>query len=68
MGIKKHILLFSMFFIFSQSISIAQDLDSNHYKLHTVLKGETSYGIAKKYQIKLNDFFSVNPDAIKGFK
>lgn len=66
MGIKKHILLFSVFFILVSAISIAQDLDSNHYKLHTVLKGETSYGIAKKYQIKLNDFFSVNPEASKG--
>ena len=66
MGIKKHILLFSVFFILVSAISIAQDLDSNHYQLHTVLKGETSYGIAKKYQIKLNEFFSANPEASKG--
>ncbi len=68
MGIKKHILLFSMFFILVSAISIAQDLDSNHYKLHTVLKGETSYGIAKKYQIKLNDFFLCQSRSFKGFK
>ena len=50
MGIVKQILTFTTLFTFVISLARAQELDSNYFKLHTVIKGETSYGIAKKYQ------------------
>ena len=66
MGIVKKILTFTTLFNIVFSLARAQELDSNYFKLHTVIKGETSYGIAKKYQINLNDFFNANPDATNG--
>lgn len=38
----------------------------SEFIFHTVSRGETSYGISKKYQVDLNDFFSSNPEASKG--
>ena len=44
----------------------AQENNSLNYNNHIVLKGETSYGIAKKYKIDLNSFFDANPGAADG--
>lgn len=38
----------------------------SEFIFHTVSRGETSYGISKKYQVDLNDFFSTNPEASNG--
>ena len=35
---------------------------------HVVVKGETLYAIAKKYQITPEDIIKNNPDAINGIK
>ena len=35
---------------------------------HIVVKGETLYAIAKKYQITPEDIIKNNPDAINGIK
>ena len=58
-------------FIFSFVVLInfqcySQAVDSSKIKTHTVQNGETSYGIAKKYQLDLNLFFQYNPEAAKG--
>ena len=51
--------------IFSQNVN-QNSVDSTLN--HVVLKGETSYGITKKYNIDINLFYEYNPDAIKGLK
>ena len=69
MGIIKylHISLLLWTIIFVNIISVSsQSIDSLKFSFHTVVKSETSYGIAKKYQISLNDFFLANPSASNG--
>ncbi len=46
----------------------AQISDTSNYFNHEVKKGETSFGIAKKYKIDLNLFFDFNPSASDGIK
>ena len=56
MGIIKylHISLLLWTIIFVNIISVSsQSIDSLKFSFHTVVKSETSYGIAKKYQISL---------------
>ena len=38
------------------------------YTQHTVAKGETISGIAKKYNIKSSEIYELNPDARNGIK
>ena len=52
--------------IFFVSNLFAQENTVEKFTFHRVSKGETSYGIAKKYQIDLNEFFTHNPDASNG--
>ena len=68
MGIKTLTYRFSSFFIavFFVTNLIAQSQPNIKFTFHTVSKGETSYGIAKKYQIDLNEFFNYNPSASNG--
>lgn len=68
MGIKTLTYRFSSFFIavFFITNLIAQSQPNIKFTFHTVSKGETSYGIAKKYQIDLNEFFNYNPSASNG--
>ena len=68
MGINNFIyrfLIISCFLTIGISLSSQCDITSR-FILHTVSKGETSYGISKKYQVELNEFFSCNPEASKG--
>ena len=57
--------LFLQYSVLSQNIN-NQLVDSS--LTHVVEKGETSYGITKKYNIDINLFYEFNPDAIKGLK
>ena len=70
MGIKnltyRYRLLLVFLAVFFVTNLIAQDKSNLKFTFHTVTKGETSYGIAKKYQIDLNEFFTYNPDASNG--
>jgi LysM repeat protein len=68
MGIKNLTYRFLSFFlaVFFVTNLIAQDKPNVKFTYHTVSKGETSYGIAKKYQIDLNEFFNYNPSASNG--
>jgi len=68
MGIKNLTYRFLSFFlaVFFVTNLIAQDKANVEFTYHTVSKGETSYGIAKKYQIDLNEFFNYNPSASNG--
>ena len=67
MGIRKYIyhLLFVLIFAFSNTVCFTQFYDTTKFVLHQVVKGETSYGIAKKYNIDLNVFFEFNTSASK---
>ena len=71
MGIIKHtyqFLFIICFYLVSSNYVVAQNNDSLKFKNHVVVKGETSYGIAKKYNIDLNLFFEANPSATNGLK
>ena len=57
--------VFLHYIIFSQNVN-QNSVDSTLN--HVVHKGETSYGITKKYNIDINLFYEYNPDAIKGLK
>ena len=52
-----------MIFVFINLAYVAQFYDTSKFVLHQVEKGETSYGIAKKYNIDLNLFFEFNSSA-----
>lgn len=52
-----------MIFVFINLANVAQFYDTSKFVLHQVEKGETSYGIAKKYNIDLNLFFEFNSSA-----
>ena len=70
MGIIKQSYMFLtaiLFLIVYQSV-FAQISDTSNYFKHEVKKGETSFGIAKKYKIDLNLFFDFNPSASDGIK
>lgn len=43
-------------------------VDGKKYYLHTVAKGQTLYGIAKAYDLTVNDILIENPDAMNGIK
>ena len=68
MGIRKYKyhLLFVLIFVFTKTVCFTQFYDTTKFVLHQVVKGETSYGIAKKYNIDLNVFFEFNTSASKG--
>ena len=68
MGIRKYKyhLLFVLIFVFTNTVCFTQFYDTTKFVLHQVVKGETSYGIAKKYNIDLNVFFEFNTSASKG--
>lgn len=68
MGIRKYIYhrIFTLIFVFTNFVSFAQSYDTTKFVLHQVEKGETSYGIAKKYNIDLNVFFEFNTSASNG--
>ena len=68
MGIRKYIYhrIFTLIFVFTNFVSFAQSYDTTKFVLHQVEKGETSYGIAKKYNINLNVFFEFNTSASNG--
>ena len=56
----------SLCLFLGESSIYSQDSSAINFKAHEVTKGETSYGIAKKYQINLNDFFNANPQTANG--
>ena len=58
--------IFTLIFVFTNFGSSAQSYDTTKFVLHQVEKGETSYGIAKKYNIDLNVFFEFNTSASNG--
>ena len=59
--------MFSWIIITVNIVSVSsQTIDSTKFVFHKVVKNETSYGIAKKYEISLNDFFLANPNASSG--
>lgn len=68
MGIKNLTYRFLSFFfaVFFVTNLLAQDKPNVKFTYHTVSRGETSYGIAKKYQIDLKEFFNYNPSASNG--
>lgn len=68
MGIKNLTYRFLSFLlaVFFVTNLLAQDKPNLKFTYHTVSRGETSYGIAKKYQIDLNEFFNYNPSASNG--
>ena len=55
-----------LIFVFTKTVCFTQFYDTTKFVLHQVVKGETSYGIAKKYNIDLNVFFEFNTSASKG--
>ncbi len=64
-------LYFLGFILFSQYSLLSQNIDDqlvDSSLTHVVQKGETSYGITKKYNVDINLFYEFNPDAIKGIK
>ena len=64
-------LYFLGFILFSQYSVLSQNIDDqlvDSSLTHVVQKGETSYGITKKYNVDINLFYEFNPDAIKGIK
>jgi LysM repeat protein len=64
-------LYFLTFIMFSQYEVLSQNIDKQYVDsslTHVVQKGETSYGITKKYNIDINLFYEFNPDAVKGLK
>ena len=68
MGIRNNIYHCGLLliFVFINFASVAQFYDTSKFVLHQVEKGETSYGIAKKYNIDLNVFFEFNTSASNG--
>lgn len=48
-----------------QKILIPISIDNaNHYKQHIVVKGETLYGISKKYKCTVSDLKVINPELV----
>ena len=45
---------------------IVENFDGKDYYLHFVKKGETLFGIARAYDITVNDIFKCNPGAESG--
>jgi len=43
-------------------------VEDKNFTVHTVAKGETLYGIAKKYKLDVNELVSYNPEAANGLK
>jgi LysM repeat protein len=67
MGIIKFKYKFLFIGLITFSIQLfGQENNLLNYNNHVVLKGETSYGIAKKYKVDLNSFFDFNPEAAEG--
>ena len=65
-------IIYTLFFVvFLHHTIFSQNVNKNSVDStlnHVVQKGETSYGITKKYNIDINLFYEYNPDAIKGLK
>lgn len=59
-------ILFLQCSLLSQKNIVNRLVDSS--LTHVVQKGETSYGITKKYNVDLNLFYEFNPEAVKGLK
>ncbi len=68
MGIRKNPYHYFILFVFviAKYACLSQNYDTSKYVLHEVEKGETSYGIAKKYNIDLHVFFDFNTSARTG--
>lgn len=47
---------------------ISDDNIQGNYINHTVVSGETLYGITKKYQVSENDLLTINPDLKSAFR
>ena len=58
-------LIILIFLNIGTSLSSQSEIKSK-FIFHKVSRGETSYGISKKYQVDLNDFFTSNPEAARG--
>lgn len=43
-------------------------IDSSKYLFHKVVKGETAYGITRMYNMTLEEFYEINPTAIRGIR
>ncbi|MDP2387130.1 MAG: LysM peptidoglycan-binding domain-containing protein [Bacteroidota bacterium] len=48
--------------------SVSSSKDFENYEIHKVAKGETIYGICKKYNVSEKDFNNWNPEAKSGLK
>jgi len=60
-------------FIFFISCTVAfgqntQTINGREFIFHTVTKGETAYGISKKYEVPIDTIFVYNPAAKNGIK
>lgn len=60
MSFKQKILFFFM--------TLSSVVFSQEKTKHTVVKGETVYSLAKKYEVKPSEIFDLNPKAKKGLK
>ena len=67
----------SIFLLFTFSILVAQTIrvyktdrieerDGKHYYVHTVLQGQTTYSIAKAYDVSVDEIYFENPDTKAG--
>ena len=59
---------FSLETISQENDSIYVDENGHEYLIHVVKKGETAFGIAKHYDLNLNRFFEINPQAADGLQ
>lgn len=59
---------FSFETISQENNSIYVDENGHEYLIHVVKKGETAFGIAKQYDLNLNRFFEINPQAADGLQ
>lgn len=70
---NKVLIFIFLFSISFESISQIEDStffieNGKKYISHSVKRGETAFGISKKYNIDLNEFFEVNPEASDGLQ
>jgi LysM repeat protein len=60
--------IFKVLFLVILFVSCNAFAKQDPYLKHTVVKGETLYQIAKKYQVTLFDIYRLNPDAKNGIE